>query len=221
MLFDPSGEFYLRTNVTSALPGLSGVTGQLKVDMNPNRFESSIRISVSINASSPHFLTQSRVCFGTTPFTPNRGVFIYVRHYISVMTASLLTFVQVPDRQNPEDTVSYSISFLFPQTASPIYIDKFLTQLPSFYHHIGVLGSKVFFRTIQLSGAQMKIVCDVCPSLLDQITCILTCRFKDIHGGNIAIETLGPISGNFQATEALILDSIEGYVPQYHFEFVT
>nr|GAT42655.1 predicted protein [Mycena chlorophos] len=105
--------------------------------------------------------------------------------------------VYMPQNLAFHDYLAFDVRVLFPQsplTVLPMPTD-FVTYLPMFMQAFSPLGQSVRLSSVNIAGAGVEIQCD------------------DLQADKIAIRSsYAPIMGNFNVTQSLTLDNIEGYV---------
>lgn len=102
--------------------------------------------------------------------------------------------IYIPSNLTNQDILSFSIQVLLPQTSSST-IDNFVTYLPLFSQYFGDFRKHGKFNQINIEGASQNMSCTFL-------------RASQISVKNI----LAPIEGTFIVTDALTLDTIEGFI---------
>ncbi|KAH9949543.1 hypothetical protein B0H21DRAFT_98874 [Amylocystis lapponica] len=88
------------------------------------------------------------------------------------------------------ETLMFNISLLLPQTPD-LFISKLVTMLPRFSQQYGPLASSVLFGNVELGGPLSKVMID------------------SLSAGTAVIKSpLAEISGQFDITQALVLDTV-------------
>ncbi|KAI0305715.1 hypothetical protein B0F90DRAFT_1700325 [Multifurca ochricompacta] len=104
--------------------------------------------------------------------------------------------LHIPDkREGQSDNIHIDLRLLFPWTPTPISLNLFATHLPMFKQNLSNLGSLVVFEHLKLAGSSSTIT------------------VGSTTAASIVVRTSGAeISGNFSASEKIILDTINGAV---------
>ncbi|KAF5393259.1 hypothetical protein D9757_000769 [Collybiopsis confluens] len=101
----------------------------------------------------------------------------------------------IPANLTAHEFLSFEITLLFPQSSSPIQIDNLVTYLPMFTQSIASISPQVILSKLVLEGMRLGI--GVGSVWADQI------NVKNL---------IGPISGSFNATNLLKLDTVKGSI---------
>ncbi|KAI0254058.1 hypothetical protein BJV78DRAFT_104523 [Lactifluus subvellereus] len=104
--------------------------------------------------------------------------------------------VHVPDREEfPSDTIDIDLQLLLPQSPTPKNFKGFGTRLPMFKQFLGDLGPHVVFGLLKLTDSSSAVTVD------------------SVTASSIIVRTSSAeISGNFSASDRIILDTINGAV---------
>ncbi|KAH9083453.1 hypothetical protein EDB83DRAFT_2511770 [Lactarius deliciosus] len=103
--------------------------------------------------------------------------------------------LRIPDREESHlDTIDMDLQLLLPWTPAPINFEMFATHLPMFSQSFGDLRH-VAFRRFELAGSNSTVT------------------VASVRASSIVIQTSGAeISGNFSASENILLDTINGAI---------
>ncbi|KAI9442161.1 hypothetical protein H4582DRAFT_1258825 [Lactarius indigo] len=103
--------------------------------------------------------------------------------------------LRIPDREESHlDTIDMDLQLLLPWTPAPINFKTFATQLPMFNQSFGDLRH-VAFRKFELTGSNSAVT------------------VASVRASSIVVQTSGAeISGNFSASENILLDTINGAI---------
>ncbi|KAE9411252.1 hypothetical protein BT96DRAFT_804006 [Gymnopus androsaceus JB14] len=97
----------------------------------------------------------------------------------------------IPTNLTASQSLSFNITLLFPQSSSQLQLDNLVSFLPNFTQNIGPISPRVTFDSLILEGMQMGINSD------------------SVWANTISVTNLlGPITGTFNATQSLKLDTI-------------
>ncbi|KAH8990568.1 hypothetical protein EDB92DRAFT_1816748 [Lactarius akahatsu] len=101
--------------------------------------------------------------------------------------------LRIPDREESHlDTIDMDLQLLLPWTPAPINFKMFATHLPMFSQSFGDLRH-VAFRRFELAGSNSTVT------------------VASVRASSIVVQTSGAeISGNFSASENILLDTING-----------
>ncbi|KAH9002028.1 hypothetical protein EDB86DRAFT_2827477 [Lactarius hatsudake] len=101
--------------------------------------------------------------------------------------------LRIPDREeNHLDTIDMDLQLLLPWTPAPINFEMFATHLPMFSQSFGDLRH-VAFRRFELAGSNSTVT------------------VASVRASSIVVQTSGAeISGNFSASDNILLDTING-----------
>lgn len=104
--------------------------------------------------------------------------------------------IHIPDREDSHlDTMDMNLQLLLPWTPAPIDFKTFATRLPMFNQSFGDLRPHVAFRQFKLVGSNSTVA------------------VGSVRASSIAVQTSGAeISGNFSASENILLDNINGAI---------
>ncbi|KIK67198.1 hypothetical protein GYMLUDRAFT_37262 [Collybiopsis luxurians FD-317 M1] len=101
----------------------------------------------------------------------------------------------IPANLTARESLSFNITLLFPQSSSSLRLDNLVTYLPMFTQTIGSIGPRVILDKLILEGMQLGINVD------------------SVWANHINVKNLvGPISGSFNATKLLKLDTVKGSI---------
>ncbi|KAH9176391.1 hypothetical protein EDB89DRAFT_1846479 [Lactarius sanguifluus] len=103
--------------------------------------------------------------------------------------------LRIPDREESHlDTINMDLQLLLPWTPAPINFETFATHLPMFSQSFGDLRH-VAFRRFELAGSNSAVT------------------VASVRASSIVVQTSGAeISGNFSASENILLDTINGAI---------
>ncbi|KAF8639545.1 hypothetical protein AX17_001450 [Amanita inopinata Kibby_2008] len=101
--------------------------------------------------------------------------------------------IYAPANLTESQYIAFNIHLLFPQKKSPYTVSEFTTYLPMFTQHFASLSNHVTFDKISIFGNSYDVVCQ---SLRAPVVGV-----RNMRGG---------IIGNFNVSESLILDTING-----------
>ncbi|KAH9048321.1 hypothetical protein EDB84DRAFT_262948 [Lactarius hengduanensis] len=103
--------------------------------------------------------------------------------------------LRIPDREESHlDTIDMDLQLLLPWTPAPINFKMFATHLPMFSQSFGDLRH-VAFRRFELAGSNSTVA------------------VASVRASSIVVQTSGAeISGNFSASENILLDTINGAI---------
>ncbi|KAL0956381.1 hypothetical protein HGRIS_002528 [Hohenbuehelia grisea] len=102
--------------------------------------------------------------------------------------------IYVPTNLTTSDHLAIEVKLLLPQSPSQLKLKKLVTYLPGFSQHIEKLNDH-YFNNLNLQGAGAAISLD------------------SVRGEEVVVKnSLAPITGTFNATRHLELDTIEGFV---------
>jgi hypothetical protein len=101
----------------------------------------------------------------------------------------------IPSNLTANGSLSFNITLLFPQSSSHLQLDKIVTYLPMFAQTIRSVSPQVILDKLVLEG--MKLGIDV----------------GSVWANEISVRNLiGPISGTFNASQSLKLDTVKGSI---------
>ncbi|KAH9061340.1 hypothetical protein EDB87DRAFT_415247 [Lactarius vividus] len=103
--------------------------------------------------------------------------------------------LRIPDREKSHlDTIDMDLQLLLPWTPAPINFKMFATHLPMFNQSFGDLRH-VAFRKFEITGSNSAVT------------------VASVRASSIVVQTSGAeISGNFSASENILLDTINGAI---------
>ncbi|KAJ3989872.1 hypothetical protein F5890DRAFT_1400055 [Lentinula detonsa] len=117
--------------------------------------------------------------------------------YLTTASTSLTIRDQltIPNNLTAYQSLSFNITLLFPQSSSPLQLDNLVTYLPMFTQSIGSISPQVILDKLNLEGMQQGINTDA------------------VWANQISVKNLvGPISGSYNATNVLKLDTVKGSI---------
>ncbi|KAF9070136.1 hypothetical protein BDP27DRAFT_1324358 [Rhodocollybia butyracea] len=101
----------------------------------------------------------------------------------------------IPTNLTAHQTLAFNITLLFPQSSSPRQLDNLVTYLPMFTQTIGSISPRVILENLVLEGMHQGI------------------RVDSVWANQISVKNLvGPISGSYNATNLLKLDTVQGSI---------
>jgi hypothetical protein len=177
---DPSGSFSIRSSAWNSPSNTQArISGNLSVDINPDPSVTSAVFHVTTVSSSQQIRDECQICFSRDPSDgDSRGVSLYI-----------------PTNLTASQSLSFSITLLFPQSSSPLQLENLVSYLPMFTQNIGSISPQVTLDNLVLEGMAMGITCD------------------SVWANSIIVKNLvGPISGTFNATSSLKLDTVKGSI---------
>ncbi|KAK7053482.1 hypothetical protein VNI00_004108 [Paramarasmius palmivorus] len=101
----------------------------------------------------------------------------------------------LPSNIQSSETLSLTIRLLFPISPTVLDIDSITTELPGFLQSFGDLGNKMFIKKMDVEGAGMNISCNTVSAAKATLK-----------------NSLAPISGVFNISEGLNIDTVSGPV---------
>ncbi|KII92730.1 hypothetical protein PLICRDRAFT_103490 [Plicaturopsis crispa FD-325 SS-3] len=115
------------------------------------------------------------------------------RVHVDLQTVSLQLrqAVHVPSNVPQPGSITFDIRVLYPQTPSPLHVDKLITYLPMFGQTFGDLDQKIRFSNIRLEGPTSDV------------------HIQSVQARKILVKNSNAqISGNFNTSRSIILDTI-------------
>jgi hypothetical protein len=104
--------------------------------------------------------------------------------------------IHIPDSgESHTDTIDMNLQLLLPWRPAPLDLKMFATHLPMFNQSFGDLGPHVAFRKFEVAGSNSAVTID------------------SVRASSIMVQTSGAeISGNFSASDNILLDTINGAI---------
>lgn len=200
------GDISILSNATLQSMQSSKVFGNLTVDYDAGLENNSVHISVSMQTSTRALQTSTLVCY--TDIGPNRGLSIFVRLRENPIYPA--DFVQLPNNMTQIETISMDVHVVFPPALSPsITIPNFNVYLPLFTQTFQDLKA-VNFDSVNIEGSIRPIDVMVCFASARTPSIVLT-PVQGIQAPRISVKNmLADISGTFNASESLCIDTIKG-----------
>lgn len=111
-----------------------------------------------------------------------------------------------------------TLQLLLPWRPAPVDLNVFATHLPMFNQSFGDLGPYIAFRKFEVAGSNSAVTVDVRTLSPTQLR-TSHISSQSVRASSILVQTSGAeISGNFSASDDVLLDTINGYV-RHHLRF--
>ncbi|CCM01497.1 uncharacterized protein FIBRA_03551 [Fibroporia radiculosa] len=166
------GLIFVYSNVSyqSNVTNPQNISGSLLVDVNSDPTIDDALVSVSMHYSNPSLIDRTNVCL--LNISSSNGVYLYV-----------------PTDISEDETLSFNVTFLFPQAPS-LHISQFTTRLPIFTQRFSDL-SYIDFDMVTIAGPKSDV------------------HVEAMNASSLTVTTaLAEIEGSFNVSRSLVLETI-------------